>query len=83
FMEYDIQLCHPLPAMGYCTLHIEGNQPGVEQPVEASGELLENDFYRIALNDNGTLQILDKLRGTTFDQVLTLEEGSDDGDEYD
>ncbi|BEE13314.1 mannosylglycerate hydrolase [Aeromonas veronii] len=83
FMEYDIQLCHPLPAMGYCTLHIEGNQPGLEQPVTTRGELLENDVYRIALNDNGTLQILDKLRGTRFDQVLTLEEGSDDGDEYD
>lgn len=28
FMKYDIQLHQPLPAMGYCTLHIHANRRG-------------------------------------------------------
>ncbi|RPH30374.1 mannosylglycerate hydrolase [Buttiauxella warmboldiae] len=84
FMEYDIQLSQVLPAMGYCTLYVEGKKPGVQRSAAESTEaLLENNFYRIALNQNGTLHITDKQSGLTYDQVLQLEDGSDDGDEYD
>ena len=84
FMEYDIQLNQVLPAMGYCTLYVEGQKPGRQRAVPEAGEaLLENNFYRINLNQNGTLHITDKQTGLTYDQVLQLEEGSDDGDEYD
>ena len=84
FMEYDIQLQQPLPAMGYCTLHIHANQAGaVQQPTEQPADLLENRYYRISLNANGTLDIADKQTGCRYQQVLQLEDGSDDGDEYD
>ncbi|WP_421081476.1 mannosylglycerate hydrolase [Serratia fonticola] len=84
FMEYDIQLCRPLPAMGYCTLHIHANHAGQQRQAAAQpAELLENEYYRIALNANGTLDITDKQSGYLYQQVLQLEDGSDDGDEYD
>ncbi len=84
FMEYDIQLCRPLPAMGYCTLHIHANHAGQQSQAAAQpAELLENKYYRIALNANGTLDIIDKQSGYLYQQVLQLEDGSDDGDEYD
>ncbi|MGB7802331.1 mannosylglycerate hydrolase [Buttiauxella sp.] len=84
FMEYDIQLNQVLPAMGYCTLYVEGQKPGLKHTVpEVSDALLENNFYRIDLNQNGTLHITDKQSGLSYDQVLQLEDGSDDGDEYD
>lgn len=84
FMEYDIQLCRPLPAMGYCTLHIHANHAGQQSQAAAQpAELLENEYYRIALNANGTLDIIDKQSGYLYQQVLQLEDGSDDGDEYD
>ena len=85
FMEYDIQVTHEIPAMGYTTLYINGGEAGLiaDVPTEDSARVLENNFYKITINDNGTLTILDKEANQTFDQVLQLEDCSDDGDEYD
>lgn len=83
FMEYDIQLCQVLPAMGYLTLDVipeEGQQKSLPPQTEA---LLENAFWRIDINPDGTLKMQDKQTGLIYDRVLTLEDGSDDGDEYD
>jgi len=83
FMEYDIQLCQVLPAMGYLTLDVipeEGQQKSLPPQTEA---LLENGFWRIDINPDGTLKMQDKQTGLIYDRVLTLEDGSDDGDEYD
>ena len=85
FMEYDIQVARELPAMGYTTLYIKGGKEGLMADVAAEGSerTLENNFYKITVNDNGTLTIVDKEAQQTFEQVLQLEDGSDDGDEYD
>ena len=85
FMEYDIQIAHEIPAMGYTTLYIKGGEAGLiaDVPTEDSARVLENSFYKITVNGNGTLTILDKEANQTFDQVLQLEDCSDDGDEYD
>ncbi|WCE32208.1 mannosylglycerate hydrolase [Vibrio sp. SCSIO 43137] len=83
FIEYDIQLNYAVPAMGFTTLHIQVNEKGRLKFAEQKEYLLENEFYRINVNDNGTLTIFDKETEHTFDQVLRVEDGSDDGDEYD
>ncbi len=88
FMEFDIQIKHTVPAMGFTTLHIQGNEKGAVKVAEQKAfsyeeSLLENEYYRINVNDNGTLTIFDKETEQVFDQVLRLEDGSDDGDEYD
>ncbi|GLO62892.1 alpha-mannosidase [Vibrio sp. MACH09] len=83
FMEFDIQLNITVPAMGYTTLHIEANEQGtLKVPTQKNG-VLQNDYYRVTVNGNGTLTIFDKQTEQSFDQVLRLEDGSDDGDEYD
>ncbi|PMG46060.1 alpha-mannosidase [Vibrio lentus] len=83
FMEFDIQIKRTVPAMGFTTLHIQGNEKGAIKVAEQKDYLLENEYYRINVNDNGTLTIFDKETEQVFDQVLRLEDGSDDGDEYD
>ncbi|OCH69880.1 mannosylglycerate hydrolase [Vibrio splendidus] len=83
FMEFDIQIKRSVPAMGFTTLHIQGNEKGAVKVAEQKEYLLENEYYRINVNDNGTLTIFDKETEQVFDQVLRLEDGSDDGDEYD
>lgn len=83
FMEYDIQLRQTLPAMGYATLFIEPGIAGEQQHAAAGQGVLENAFWLISINADGTLQLRDKESGLTYDRVLELEEGSDDGDEYD
>ena len=84
FMEFDIQLSQILPAMGYRTLFIEPNVAGkVLSPGVNTASLLENAFWQIDLNDDGTLRLRDKKTGLVYDRVLEIEESSDDGDEYD
>ncbi|WJD47892.1 mannosylglycerate hydrolase [Enterobacter sp. PGRG2] len=85
FMAFDIQLIQTLPAMGYSTLFIEPDVPGMLAAPLASPRtaLMENSFWEISLNDDGTLHLRDKANGQVYDRVLTLEESSDDGDEYD
>lgn len=83
FMEYDVQLMRTIPAMGYTTLYVTPNQDGkLLQPTD-SGNILQNPYYQIEVNADGTLTILDKQTGQIYRRVLTLEDGSDDGDEYD
>ncbi|MDB1125794.1 mannosylglycerate hydrolase [Vibrio algarum] len=83
FMEFDIQLNIKVPAMGYTTLHIQANEKGSVKVADQNMDVLENSFYKITVNNDGTLSVFDKETEETFEQVLRLEDGSDDGDEYD
>lgn len=44
---------------------------------------LENQYYQIRVLKNGSLEIQDKENGLVYHEALLLEDGSDDGDEYD
>ncbi|OAZ41628.1 alpha-mannosidase [Enterobacter cloacae] len=84
FMEFDIQLKQILPSMGYRTLFIEPHVAGkLLAPENASAALLENAFWEITLNEDGSLRLRDKESGLIYDRALEIEESSDDGDEYD
>ncbi|MCV2533993.1 mannosylglycerate hydrolase [Enterobacter wuhouensis] len=84
FMEFDIQVSQILPSMGYRTLFIEPHVAGnVLAPAKGTDALLENAFWQIDLNADGTLHLRDKETGLIYDRVLEMEESSDDGDEYD
>ncbi|EGI98846.1 glycoside hydrolase family 38 C-terminal domain-containing protein [Shigella boydii] len=84
FVMSRFQINQIVPSMGYRTLYIEANQPGNVIAAKSDAEgILENAFWQIALNEDGTLQLVDKDSGVRYDRVLQIEEGSDDGDEYD
>lgn len=84
FMEFNIQLKVNVPAMGFTTLHVQANEKGALQVAPQNEQnVLENSFYKITVNNDGTLAVFDKETEQTFEQVLRLEDGSDDGDEYD
>lgn len=83
FIEYDIQIKYPVPALGFTTLFIHPDKKGNHKEIGQQTSDLENEFYRITINSNGTLTILDKETQLCFDRVLRIEDGSDDGDEYD
>lgn len=85
FYEYVIQWKDTLPAMGYKAYRIkEADQEcSVAEWEELHDHAAETDLYRISVNANGTLKIYDKCDGSEIDQVLLLENGGDDGDEYD
>ncbi|AEN63956.1 glycoside hydrolase family 38 [Enterobacter soli] len=84
FMEFDIQIEAILPSMGYRTLYIEPHASGKQVPTVKNTEaLLENAFWQVEINRDGTLRLFDKESGLIYDRVLEIEESSDDGDEYD
>ncbi|TCN26204.1 mannosylglycerate hydrolase [Mesobacillus foraminis] len=82
FIKYTIQLKDTLPAMGYKTYFVEGNDKEMA-PSLTIADKVETDFYSITVNRNGTLNIFDKKLNQSFENVLLLENGGDDGDEYD
>ncbi|MDX6911729.1 mannosylglycerate hydrolase [Hafnia paralvei] len=83
FMEFDIQLERRLPAMGYTTLGITQADTQLLSNEDNHDQALENAFYRITVNANGSLNIFDKQADIHYEQALLLENGGDDGDEYD
>ncbi len=84
FIEYTISLEDTLPAVGFKTylIHEVDGVAGCSQPLMNS-KVVENEFYGITINENGTLNITDKITGAEYKEVLLVEDGSDDGDEYD
>ncbi|UOR11507.1 mannosylglycerate hydrolase [Halobacillus amylolyticus] len=82
FIQYKIQLKATLPAMGYRTLFVKEGQESRGHSKQ-NKQSIETDYYKISVNSNGSLNIWDKQLEKSFDQVLLLENGGDDGDEYD
>ncbi|WP_173915363.1 mannosylglycerate hydrolase [Halobacillus sp. Marseille-Q1614] len=82
FIKYQIQLKETLPPIGYTTFFVkENDEKSVEE--RRQKDRVETEYYEVSVNQNGTLNIYDKQLGKSFDQVLLLENGGDDGDEYD
>ncbi|MDD7044758.1 MAG: glycoside hydrolase family 38 C-terminal domain-containing protein [Anaerococcus sp.] len=47
-----------------------------------SFDFVENNFYKIEINDNSSLNIFDKRNKKTYKNVLAIEDGADIGNEY-
>ncbi|MEH7514271.1 mannosylglycerate hydrolase [Gottfriedia acidiceleris] len=82
FIEYTIQLKDTIPSMGYKTYFVKERDEVIKK-ITYSTSKIETDYYEIAVNSNGTLNIFDKQHKQSFTNVLLLENGGDDGDEYD
>ncbi|OIJ11808.1 alpha-mannosidase [Anaerobacillus alkalilacustris] len=82
FIKYTIQLKDTLPAMGYKTYFVVESDEDVKNSLKLTNKI-DTDFYEITVNSNGTLNIFDKQLKQNFTNVLRLENGGDDGDEYD
>lgn len=82
FVKYTIEFKDSIPSMGYKAYFVLEDTK-LSEVITQSNEVLENKYYKIKVNPNGTLCIEDKENQQTYDSVLLLEDGSDDGDGYD
>lgn len=82
FMKYTLEFKDIIPSMGYKAYLIKESDSMIENDYKLCNKI-ENDFYTIEVNINGTLKIFDKKLNKTFDNVLLMENGGDEGDEYD
>jgi alpha-mannosidase len=80
-----------MPALGYTTLVLTpiinkaitaGHGAKPERTLKASATTLENDAVIVSINLNGTLKLVDKETGATFDGLNSFEDVSDIGDGY-
>ncbi|CAJ2236833.1 mannosylglycerate hydrolase [Companilactobacillus paralimentarius] len=71
-----------VPAMGYKQLYINENEKKNEVIKAVNDRVLENDNFKIAIQDNGSLTITDKASGKVYENQAVLEENGDDGDSF-
>ncbi|PLR85042.1 alpha-mannosidase [Bacillus canaveralius] len=82
FIKYTVQLRDSIPSLGYKTYFVV-EDTRKKEPTLCSADSVCTDFFDITVNSNGSINIYDKKINQTFEQVLLLENGGDDGDEYD
>ncbi|MBN1661151.1 MAG: hypothetical protein JXA93_22355 [Anaerolineae bacterium] len=76
-----------LPACGYRVYYAQPGAPvpvpEVVDPVQLLPEGMENGHVRVEIQDDGTLDLLDKVTGRRYQGVGALVDEEDAGDEYD
>jgi alpha-mannosidase len=72
-----------LPPAGLSVYSLTSESPEEkEEGLSVSEDTLENDFYRVSVNENGTLSIVDKESGMEFPDCLRFIDEGDRGDSY-
>jgi len=71
-----------VPALGYATYSVDSGEAEPEA-AKSKPRTLENELFRIKVNRNGSLNILDKSTGTEYKGCNAYEDTEDAGDEYD
>ena len=75
-----------IPAMGYSTLIIEkakALQPvrhSNDSKIAHSGNCLENEYLKVQVNADGSVNMSDKRTGQKYENILTFEDTADIGD---
>lgn len=81
-LDVNMQLTN-IPAFGYKQLSLVSEQDQeIDLPTRQTGTKIENEFYQISVNVDGSLDILDKLNNHLYQKQAILEENGDDGDSY-
>jgi mannosylglycerate hydrolase len=83
FVRYTVEIKDTVPSMGYKTYLIKECEKSIEVSATSNVSEVETEFYKIDINENGTLNIKDKKNNVDYKDVLLFEDGADDGDEYD
>lgn len=71
-----------IPSLGYVQYTIDLKGSTNSEVKQSSNNYLENKFYKIVIENNGSLTILDKKSGHVYKNQGILEENGDDGDSF-
>ncbi|UKS57860.1 glycoside hydrolase family 38 C-terminal domain-containing protein [Exiguobacterium acetylicum] len=89
FYKYTIEIQIPLPALSYDTLFVvAASSSGHQSEIAVTSETviedrIKTEFYEVSVKPNGTIDLIDRRTGQSFEGLLLLEDSGDDGDEYD
>ena len=72
-----------VPACGYATFDVAiGEAAAVVSKPRVGERAAENPFVRMSINDDGTVDVVDRRTGTRYARCAELEDVADVGDEY-
>jgi len=73
-----------IPSLGYKTYAIKpsDSQPEVPGDLVKTSREMENEFYQVKVNPDGTLWLREKATGRTFDRLCYLEDTAEFGDPW-
>ena len=69
-----------VPALGFSRLTLVAGEDGEDALVPR--DALENEFYRVSVNADGSLRVESKADGTVYEREAVLVESGDDGDSF-
>ncbi len=73
-----------LPSMGYSTFTISKIERDESIKVfDSESNTIENEFYRITVNENSRIDLLDKTNQKIYLDFISIEDSGDEGDSYD
>jgi mannosylglycerate hydrolase len=82
-MFVDVALSLPeIPAAGYRTFTLGMPEGPAGTDLRASRSAMENDHLRVFINPDGTIRLVDRATGTSFEGLHMIEDMADVGDEY-
>lgn len=81
--DYQIQFEHHLKGLSYEALTIEAGKSKKVKTDFPRVSVIENKYYQILPNDDGTVDLLVKSTGQVYENILSLVNEGDCGDEYD
>ena len=72
FVRYTIELKDVIPSMGYKTYLIKGAEGVINSEEGKKTDKIENKYFNITVNENGSLNILHKDTNTLYENVLLM-----------
>lgn len=71
-----------LPAFGYKNFYLDLGDNGRKDYKKSQNSVIENDFYRVSVNERNSLDILDKMSGKIYRNQAIIQDNGDDGDSF-
>lgn len=75
-------IANEMPALGYDTYFIKEMQNNADRLMLVDGNYIENGYYKINVNKDGSISVYDKFNNKFMDNCLIYEDKGNDGDEY-
>jgi mannosylglycerate hydrolase len=82
-VELDLVLyLENISPFGYEVLKIETVENASTNYLMTTCDILENEYYKIQINENGSLTVTEKASGKVYENQAVLMENGDDGDSF-
>jgi mannosylglycerate hydrolase len=79
---HEIAVEVTVPSLSFVNYQVEKDTSIAEALSPSEQDYIENDYFQVSFTD-GQLQLLDKKTQQTYQNILSFEDGGDEGDTYD